>query len=111
MRDIGQSCAHPIRLRRVAPLCVIVWVAACGLMTAAPSWAAAIKGSVHLTGAGLEQKNRPVTVDHSVCGKDKEVQDVLISSGRDIRNVVVSLNNPVPEVTGKAPLSRVQVEQ
>ena len=111
MSDMGQYCVHPIRLMRVAPLCVIVWVAACGLTTAGPSWAATIKGSVHLTGAGLEQKKLPVTVDHSVCGKEKEVQDVIVSAGRGIRNVVVSLQNPPPDATWKAPLSPVQIDQ
>ncbi len=111
MSDMGQYCVHPIRLMRVAPLCVIVWVAACGLMTAGTSWAATIKGSVHLTGAGLEQKKLPVTVDHSVCGKEKEVQDVIVSAARGIRNVVVSLQNPPPDATWKAPLSPVQIDQ
>jgi len=111
MSDMGQYCVHPIRLKSVALLCVIFWVAAWGLMTTGTSWAATIQGSVRLTGAGLEQKKLPVTVDHSVCGKEKEGQEVIVSAGKGIRNVVVSLQNPPPTATWKAPLSPVQMDQ
>jgi plastocyanin len=111
MRDMGRCSVHPIRLKRVAPLCVIVWVAAWSLLTAGASWAATIKGSVRLAGAGLEQKKLPITVDHSVCGKEKEGQDVVVSAGKGIRNVVVSLQNPPPDATWKVPLAPVQMDQ
>ena len=111
MSDMGQYCVHPIRLKNVALLCVIVWVAAWGLMTTGTSWADTIQGSVRLTGAGLEQKKLPVTVDHSVCGKEKEGQELVVSAGKGIRNVVVSLQNPPPTATWKAPLSPVQMDQ
>jgi plastocyanin len=111
MRDMGRCSVHPIRLKRVAPLCVIVWVAAWSLLTAGASWAATIKGSVRLAGAGLEQKKLPITVDHSVCGKEKEGQDVIVSAGKGIRNVVVSLQNPPPDATWKVPLAPVQMDQ
>jgi plastocyanin len=111
MSDMRQSPLHPIRFKAVAPLCLIVWVSACGVMTAGTSWAGTIKGSVRLTGAVPEQKKLPVTVDHFVCGKEKDAEDVVLSAERGIRNVVVSLQNPPSDATWKMPLAPVQLDQ
>ena len=55
-----------------------------------------IKGSVRYVGAPIERKKVPVTIDQYICGKDKEPEDLMLSSNNGIRNAVVSLHNPPP---------------
>lgn len=50
-----------------------------------------IKGSVRYSGAPMERKKFPVTIDQYLCGKEKEAGDLLLSPNNGIHNVVVSL--------------------
>ena len=64
--------------------------------------AGTIRGPVRLTGGAVEQKKLAVTVDQSVCGKDKDAEDIALSPDKGVRNAVVSLQNPAPGAKWKA---------
>ena len=72
-------------------LFVAAWCAVAG-----PSWGETIKGNVRYAGAPIERKKIAVTIDQYVCGKEKEAEDLLLSSNNGIRNAVVSLRNVSP---------------
>ena len=69
----------------------IVGVATFCAVAAANVSAATIKGNVRYSGARVEKKTFPVTIDQYLCGKEKEAGDLVLSSTNGIRNVVVSL--------------------
>src|SRR5437870_5916815 len=58
--------------------------------------ATAIKGKVQYVGPPVEPRKLPVTVDQFVCGKDKDDENLVLSSQRGVRNAVVSLASPPP---------------
>jgi plastocyanin len=60
---------------------------------AVPAGAETLKGSVRYAGAPIEKRKTSVTIDQYVCGKEKESEDLLLSSSSGIRNAVVSLQN------------------
>jgi plastocyanin len=67
---------------------VVAWCIVVG-----PSWGETIKGNVRYVGAPVERKKTSVTIDQYVCGKEKESEDLVLSSNNGIRNAVVSLQN------------------
>ena len=80
------------RAGRARTFLVVVSLAA-GCFIASPSRAETIKGSIRYTGAPIEKKKTPMTIDQYVCGKEKEPEDLLLSSNSGIRNAIVSLQN------------------
>ena len=74
---------------------VTVFVAAWCVVTGS-SRAETIKGNVRYVGAPVEKKKTSVTIDQYVCGKEKEPEDLVLSSNNGIRNAVVSLQNVPP---------------
>jgi plastocyanin len=88
-------------------LCLVAWCVAVG----DTAWGGTIRGTVRFMGAAFEQKKLPVTVDHSVCGKEKDAEDIVLSPEKGIRNVVVSLQSPPPGATWPVALPRVQMDQ
>jgi plastocyanin len=70
-----------------------------------------IKGNVRYTGAPAERKKIPVTIDQYVCGKEKEAEDLVLSSSNGIHNAVVSLQNLAPGTKWETPLPRVTMDQ
>jgi plastocyanin len=66
---------------------------------------------VRFTGAAVEQKKLPVTVDQSVCGKEKDAEDLVLSPEKGMRNVVVSLQSPPPGAKWPVSLPVVQMDQ
>jgi plastocyanin len=82
-------------ISRTKQLSIIVFAAAWCLITG-PAWAETIRGNVRYAGAPVEKKKIPVTIDQYVCGKEKEPEDLVLSSKNGIRNAVVSLQNIPP---------------
>lgn len=80
------------RAGQAKPFFVIVLVVAWCLMSEL-SLAGTIKGSIRYVGAPIEKKKTAVTIDQYICGKEKEPEDLLVSSNNGIRNAVVSLQN------------------
>jgi plastocyanin len=81
----------------------IVGVATFSAVAIANVSAATIKGNVRYSGARVEKKTFPVTIDQYLCGKEKEAGDLVLSTANGIRNVVVSLHG-VP-AGSKAPVN------
>jgi plastocyanin len=69
-------------------VCVAVWC-----FIASTSRAESIKGNIRYVGTPIEKKKTSVTIDQYVCGKEKEPEDLLLSSNNGIKNAVVSLQN------------------
>ena len=80
---------------RAKPFSVIFFVIASCLITSSSS-GETIKGNVRYTGAPVERRKASVTIDQYICGKEKEPEDLVLSSTNGIRNAVVSLRNVSP---------------
>jgi len=98
------------RKRRAQYFAAVFFVAVC-YASAGVSWPETIKGTVRYAGAPLERKKVPVTIDQYVCGKDKEAEDLVVSSNNGIRNAVVSLQNPPPNAKGDWRLPPAKMDQ
>ena len=79
-----------------AKLFFAIVLVACVCCIANLSRAETIKGNIRYVGAPIEKKKTAVTIDQYVCGKEKEPEDLLLSSNNGIRNAVVSLQNVPP---------------
>ena len=66
------------------------------LVAARPARAGEIQGRVLLSGDAPEPKKVPITIDQYVCGTEQSPGDLLVSAAREVRNVVVWLENPPP---------------
>ncbi|MGH7782703.1 MAG: hypothetical protein ACREO5_02515 [Candidatus Binatia bacterium] len=71
----------------------VIVLVAMGCLIADLARAETLKGNIRYAGAPIEKKKTPVTIDQYVCGKEKEPEDLLLSSNNGIRNAVVSLQN------------------
>jgi plastocyanin len=96
---------------RAQQFSVAVCVAACCVIAGASAWGQTIKGNVRYLGAPAEKKKLPVTIDQYVCGKDKETEELVLSSTNGIRNAVVSLRTPPPGAKWEANLPSVKMDQ
>src|SRR5262249_18220882 len=102
---------YPASLKEATPVFALLYLTAWCVVAGGTAWAGTIKGTVRFTGAAVEQKKLPVTVDHSVCGKEKDAEDIVLSPEKGIRNVVVSLQPPPPGATWPVSLPNVQMDQ
>jgi plastocyanin len=102
---------YPARPQAMNPafvlLCLAVWCVVAG----GTAWGGTIRGTVRFTGTSFEPKKLPVTVDHSVCGKEKDAEDIVLSPEKGIRNVVVSLQPPPPGAKWPVAQPIVQIDQ
>jgi plastocyanin len=55
-----------------------------------------IQGRVMLAGEVPPAKKVPITIDQYVCGTEQIAGDLIVSSAREVRNVVVWLETPPP---------------
>lgn len=110
MTDRGCCEARGRQLQR-GPSGLLVLGMAWVVIAAGPAAAGSITGTVRLTGALVEPKKLPVTVNQAVCGREKDAEDIVLSPQKGIRNVVVSLQTPPPDATWTPPLPRVQLDQ
>ena len=86
------------------PFITTLLVATLAVLLLAPTVPAAeIQGRVVLTGQGPAPKKVPVTIDQYVCGTEKEAGDLVLSPAREVRNVVVWLENPPPGAPSTPP--------
>src|SRR5262245_17911123 len=65
----------------------------CAVLTN-PVIAGDVRGRAVLAGQPPAAKKVPVTIDQYVCGADKESEDLIVSAAREIKNVVVWIDNP-----------------
>jgi len=76
--------------------CSVILIIVASCFIAGLARAETIKGNIRYVGAPIEKKKTPVTIDQYICGKEKEPEDLLLSSNNGIRNAVVSLQNIPP---------------
>jgi plastocyanin len=100
-----------MRFRLGRGLSALLIVIAASLVSVDAVGAAAIKGKVQYVGPAVEPKKLPVTVDQFVCGKDKDAEDLVVSSQRGLRNAVVSLASPPPGVRAEFSTTPVSLDQ
>jgi plastocyanin len=72
-------------------LCVICAVV---LGPVGSAFGGTVRGVVRFTVTPVEKKTVNVTVDRSVCGMQKDAEDLVVASGGGLRNAVVSLSTP-----------------
>lgn len=87
--------------------CTAIWL----VIAAGTAWGGSIGGTVRLTGAAPEPKKIQVTIDHYVCGKEIEAEDIALSPEKGIRNAVVSLQTPPPGAKWEPAVRPVQIDQ
>jgi len=102
---------YPVSPKATKPVFVLLYLAVWCVVAGGTAWGGTIKGTVRFTGAAVEQKKLPVTVDQSVCGKEKEAGDIVLSPEKGIRNVVVSLQTPPPGAQWPGSLPKGQMDQ
>lgn len=100
-----------MRPKKTKPVFALLCLAAWCLVAGGTVWGGTIRGTVRFTGAAFEQRKLPVTVDHSVCGQEKDAADIVLSPEKGIRNVVVSLQPPPPGAKWPMALPIVQMDQ
>lgn len=79
---------------RVVLSSVAIIALVAGLGTPRLASGGSIKGTVVLKGAAPEARKVAVTIDQYVCGKEKNAEDLIVSSQGGIRNAVVWLDKP-----------------
>ena len=102
---------YPASPKATKPVFALLCLAAWCIVAGGTVWGGTIRGTARFTGDAFEQKKLPVTVDHSVCGKDKDAEDIVLSPEKGIRNVVVSLQPPPPGAKWPRALPIVQLDQ
>jgi plastocyanin len=108
MRRCAVYSASP---KETKPVFVLFCLAAWCVVAGGTAWGGTIRGSVRFTGAAFEEKKLAVTVDQSVCGKEKDAGDIVLSPEKGIRNVVVSLQSPPRGAKWPVSLPIVQMDQ
>jgi len=98
-------------LRWTGRFAAVIGVALGCLIAAAAARGETLKGTVRYAGAAPEKKKLPVTIDQYICGKDKEAEDLVLSSSNGIRNAVVSLQTPPPGAKWEANFPAVKMDQ
>jgi plastocyanin len=82
-----------------------------GLLGAPSAPAGEIQGRVVLAGEAPAPKKVPITIDQYVCGTEQVVSDLVVSAAREVRNVVVWLENPPPGAPSAPPASATPMDQ
>jgi plastocyanin len=96
------------RARIAAGLAVALAVSLCAPGAAR---AASVTGKVVLAGPVPAPKKVEVTIDQYVCGKEKDAGDLLVSAQKEIRNVVVWIENAPAGAGAPAQPAKVEVDQ
>jgi len=86
---------------------LVAWI----LLLPAAAAGGEIQGHVVLAGEVQAAKKLPVTIDQYVCGKEKEAGDFIVSAAREVRNVVVWLQNPPPGAPSAPAAPPTQMDQ
>jgi plastocyanin len=93
------------------PSVVLLATTLLGLLGARPGPAAEIQGRVVLTGEAPAAKKIPITIDQYVCGTEQLAADLVVSGAREVRNVVVWLENPPAGAPSAPPAAPTPVDQ
>jgi plastocyanin len=96
---------------RAKQLAIVAALAAlCASFNGAVS-AGTIRGNVRYTGAPIEKKKFPVSIDQYLCGNEKEAEDLVLSAKNGIRNAVVALHGLPPSSKSTKDLKPAKMDQ
>lgn len=90
---------------------ILLAMTTCVLAHAAAVSAGDVQGRVLATGTVPPPAKLPITIDQYVCGTEQQAGDLIVSSAREIRNVVVWLENPPPGAASALPAAPVAMDQ
>jgi plastocyanin len=90
---------------------ILLAVTTCVLAHAAAVDAGDIQGRVLASGTVPAPAKVPITIDQYVCGTEQQAGDLIVSGAREIRNVVVWLENPPPGAPSPPPATPVAMDQ
>ena len=109
--DMRPCSVYPASPKATKAVFVLLCLAAWCVVAGGTAWGGTIRGTVLFTGPAFEPKKLPVTVNHHVCGQEKDAEDLVLSPEQGIRNVVVSLQPPPPGAKSPVTLPIVQIDQ
>jgi len=89
----------------------LIVAAGAWLAPLAPAWGGEIQGRVLIAGDVPAPRKVPVTIDNYVCGTEKLAGDLVVSKDREVRNVVVWLENPPAGAPSSPPATPAQMDQ
>ena len=98
-------------MTRWRPALYLLLAAGCSLLMPVAAAAGEIRGRVVLTGEAPPTRKVPVTIDSYVCGTEKEAEDLVVSPAREVRSVVVWIDNPPPGTPSAGPSPPTQMDQ
>jgi plastocyanin len=70
-----------------------------------------IQGRVLVAGTAPAPKKVPITIDQYVCGTEQVAGDLVVSGAREVRNVVVWIENPPPGAPATPPAAATPMDQ
>ena len=82
-----------------------------GFPTPRAAWGGSLKGTVVLKGTTPAPRKLAVTIDQYVCGKEKNVEDLVVSPQGGVLNAVVWLDNPLASPRNDAPPPAIAMDQ
>jgi plastocyanin len=90
---------------------LLLTVTTCSLLHAAAGHAGDIQGRVVVAGDVPAPRKVPITIDQYVCGTEQLAGDLVVSAARELRNVVVWLENPPSGAPSPPPATTVPMDQ
>lgn len=93
--------------RRLAAL--LCWLGA--LFLPALCCAGSVQGKVTLAGAAPPAKKVDVTIDQYLCGHEKDANDLIVSTRKEIANAVVWIDNPPSDAAWPADAVKATMDQ
>jgi plastocyanin len=106
-------CVIVTSMARRCSIVLLLVVATCVVVPLATALAGEIQGRVLATGTVPPPAKVPITIDQYVCGTEQLQSDLVVSSAREIRNVVVWLESPpagAPPLAAPVPVAMDQKE-
>lgn len=98
-------------MARRGSIVLLLAVTTCVLSHAAAVHAGDIQGRVLLAGDVPAPRKVPITIDQYICGTEQLAGDLVVSGAREIRNVVVWLENPPWGAPSPPPAAPVPMDQ
>ena len=92
------------------------WAGPASWLLAGMAWpglclAGAIHGKVLLAGTAPAPRKVDVTIDQYLCGKQKEADDLILSTRNEVANAVVWLEQAPPDAAWPAVAQKVEIDQ
>jgi plastocyanin len=96
---------------RRGSMLVVLATAVCLLLLPRSAAGGEIQGRVVIAGEVPAAKKIPITIDQYVCGTEQMMGDLVVSAAREVRNVVVWLENPPAGAPSSSPPPATPMDQ